>query len=214
VPGEHAITTALAAASVALTCGMSLSSVASGLGEIRPVKRRGEVKRGIGGVTLLDDTYNANRQSAVAAIALLKGASIASDATRWFVFGDMLELGSYTHDEHAAVGTAAADAVDELVLVGADVHATADAARRAGMPTERIHYFPARIDDPAALARARADAAGLVRQHVRAGDIVLVKGSLGVGMDAVVTALLAEHDGNHPASAGSAPHQPRAQPCR
>jgi UDP-N-acetylmuramoyl-tripeptide--D-alanyl-D-alanine ligase len=197
VPGEHAITTALAAASVALTCGMSLSLVATCLGAIHPVKRRGEVKRGVLGVTLVDDTYNANRQSAVAAISLLKGASVPKDARRWFVFGDMLELGAYSHDEHAAVGTAAAGAVDELVLVGADVHATADAARRAGMPAERIHHFPAPIDNAATLAQARGDAAGFLRGHLRAGDVVLVKGSLGVGMDAVVTALLEGCDDNH-----------------
>jgi UDP-N-acetylmuramoyl-tripeptide--D-alanyl-D-alanine ligase len=204
VPGEHAVTTALAAASVALTCGMSLSLAATCLAAIRPVKRRGEVKRGVLGVTLVDDTYNANRQSAVAAISLLKGAGVPKDARRWFVFGDMLELGAYSHDEHAAVGTAAAGAVDELVLVGADVHATADAARRAGIPAERIHYFAAPIDDAATLAQARADAAGFLRSNLRAGDVVLVKGSLGVGMDAVVAALLEGCDDNHALSGGRA----------
>jgi UDP-N-acetylmuramoyl-tripeptide--D-alanyl-D-alanine ligase len=193
MPGEHAVTTALAAAGVALTCGMSLHMVAARLNDIRPVKRRGEVKHGVNGATLVDDTYNANRQSAVAAIALLKGADIPKDSKRWFVFGDMLELGTYSRDEHAAVGTAAAQTVDELILVGSDVQATADAAIRAGMSREHVRYFPAPISDAGLLTQARNDAAAYVRERVCEGDLVLVKGSLGVSMDAIVAALQAHH---------------------
>src|SRR5690349_13147182 len=64
IPGAHAVTTALAAAAVALSCGMTLQAVAASLGEIHPAKRRGEIKPGLNGATLVDDSYNANRQSA------------------------------------------------------------------------------------------------------------------------------------------------------
>src|SRR5260221_3254744 len=87
---------------------MPLRNVATGLEEIRPFKRRGELKAGVNGIRLVDDTYNANRQSAIAAVNLLKGATVAKKALRWFVFGDMLELGTVSKDEHAAVGVAAA----------------------------------------------------------------------------------------------------------
>ncbi len=138
---------------------------------------------------LVDDSYNANRQSAIAAVNLLKGATIANGARRWFVFGDMLELGTFSRDEHAVVGVAAAGAVDELVLVGMDVQATAEAAIRAGMQPARVHLFSASLQNPTELAQARSAAAALVCAAGKAGDLVLVKGSLGIGMDAIVTEL-------------------------
>lgn len=195
VPGAHAVTTALAAASVALCCGMNVQTAAAALGEIRPVKRRGEIKRAYNGATLVDDTYNANRQSAVAAVELLRDAKVTDGARRWFIFGDMLELGTYSLDEHAAVGEAAAQAVDELVLVGSDVRATADAALQSGMLPKQVHLFAANLDDREAMAAARYGAATFVRERLQPDDLVLVKGSLGVGMDAVVRDLLEQHNG-------------------
>ncbi len=188
IPGEHAVSVALAAAAVALSCGMNIQTVAAGLGELRPAKRRGEIKQGINGSTLVDDSYNANRQSALAALSLLRGAEIAGGGRRWFIFGDMLELGKFSMQEHAAVG-AAATAVDQLVLVGTEVRATADAALAAGMPAERVHLFAAPLEHEQELAQARMAAAAYVRDNLRPGDLVLVKGSLGVGMDAIVTEL-------------------------
>lgn len=190
IPGRHAVTTALAAASVALTCGMNIQTVAAGLAEIRPAKRRGEIKQGIHGAILVDDSYNANRQSAEAAIDLLGSANVVPGRKRWFILGDMLELGMYAREEHAAVGRKAAKVLDELVLVGTETKTTADAAIHAGMPPERVHYFPASLQDVAALAQARRQASALVREQLSAGDVVLVKGSLGAGMDAVVAELV------------------------
>jgi len=189
LPGQHAVTTALAAASVALNCGMSVPDAAAGLSDIRPAKRRGEIKKAINGATLVDDSYNANRQSAKAALELLHGAKIGAGNRRWFVFGDMLELGTYSHEEHAAIGRAAAAAVDELVLVGTEVTATADAALQAGMPAGRVHLFCASLANTNELARARGAATATVRDNIAKGDLVLVKGSLGVGMDAIVAEL-------------------------
>ncbi len=188
IPGEHAVSIALAAAAVALSCGMTIQTVAAGLGELRPAKRRGEIKQGINGSTLVDDSYNANRQSALAALALLHDAEIPKGARRWFIFGDMLELGRFSKQEHAAVG-AAALAIDELVLVGTDVRAAADAALAAGMPPARVHLYAASLEREQELAQARLAAAAYVRDNIRPGDLVLVKGSLGVGMDAIVTEL-------------------------
>lgn len=190
IPGAHAVTTALAASAVALHYGMRLPAIAAGLYELTPVKRRGEIKAGVNGTTLVDDSYNSNRQSAVAALALLRSAHVAAGGRRWFVFGDMLELGTFAEAEHRAVGAAVAG-IDELVLVGADVRATADAALAAGLPVERVHLYAARLDQPSELAQARDAAAAYVRQRLQPGDLVLVKGSLGVGMDAVVQALQA-----------------------
>jgi UDP-N-acetylmuramoyl-tripeptide--D-alanyl-D-alanine ligase len=195
LPGEHAVTTALAAAAAATACGMGLDAVTAGLGELHPAKRRGEIKRGINGSTVVDDSYNSNRQSALAAVALLQGAKLAAGGKRWLLFGDMLELGTFAAEEHAAVGTAAARGIDELVLVGTEVRATAEAARQAGMPAERIHLYEARLTDAEALAQARRTAAAYVRERIAEGDVALVKGSLGVGMDAMVAELVEQTGG-------------------
>jgi UDP-N-acetylmuramoyl-tripeptide--D-alanyl-D-alanine ligase len=194
LPGVHAISTALAAASVALCCGMALPAVANALAEVNPAKRRGEILRAFNGATLVDDSYNANRQSALAAIELLRAAHTAPGARRWLLFGDMLELGEFAPSEHALVGAAAAS-LDELALVGSEVRATAEGARAAGMPADRIHYYPASLDDPVALAAAQAEAAAYVRAHLQPGDLALVKASLGAGMDALVRALVEEDEG-------------------
>jgi UDP-N-acetylmuramoyl-tripeptide--D-alanyl-D-alanine ligase len=192
LPGVHAINTALAAASVALHCGMSLPAVADALGEVRVSKRRGEIYRVFNGATLIDDSYNANRQSALAALDLLRQAHAEKGARRWLLFGDMLELGAYAPSEHALVGAAAAMNVDELVLVGSEVRATAEGAFAAGMPAERIHFYPASLQDANALAAAHSVAASYVREHLQPDDLVLVKGSLGAAMDALVKALVSE----------------------
>jgi UDP-N-acetylmuramyl pentapeptide synthase len=107
----------------------------------------------------------------------------------------MLELGTYSCDEHAAVGEAAAQAVDELVLVGSDVHATAEAALQSGMSHEHVHLFAANLNDREAMAAARYGAATLVRERLQPDDLALIKGSLGVGMDAIVRELLEQHNG-------------------
>ena len=190
LPGAHAVSTALAAAAVALSCGMPLEEIAVALGELPPAKRRGEVKAGVNGCVLIDDSYNSNRQSALAALETLRGAQIPSGAQRWFVFGDMLELGDYSPAEHAAVGEALArSGIERAVLLGQDTRHTYEAALAAGMEPARIAYFLAPLDQPDDLARAKQEAAALVGAEVASGDLVLVKGSLGVGMDSVVAAL-------------------------
>jgi UDP-N-acetylmuramoyl-tripeptide--D-alanyl-D-alanine ligase len=190
LPGVHAVSTALAAAAVALCSGMALDAVADALAEVRPAKRRGEIFRAFNGATLIDDSYNANRQSALAALALLRQAHSSPEARRWLLLGDMLELGEFAQSEHALVGVEAAMSADELVLVGSEVLATAHAARLSGMPEERVHLYPASLDDAKALAAAHAAAADYVRAHLKPDDLVLVKGSLGAGMEALVWALV------------------------
>jgi UDP-N-acetylmuramoyl-tripeptide--D-alanyl-D-alanine ligase len=133
--------------------------------------RRGERRRLRNGVTVIDDCYNANPMSMRAALDDL--AATAGDGRRVAVLGDMLELGPEELAHHAELGAhAAASGVELLVAVGPRSAATAAAfggeARRA--------------DDAAA-------AATLVPPLVRAGDVVLVKGSRGVALEAVVQAL-------------------------
>jgi UDP-N-acetylmuramoyl-tripeptide--D-alanyl-D-alanine ligase len=169
---------------------MPLEEIAVALGELHPAKRRGEVKLGVNGCVVIDDSYNSNRQSALAALETLRGAQIPAGARRWFVFGDMLELGDYSPAEHAAVGAALAQSgIERAVLVGQDTRYTYEAALAAGLEPARIIYFPAPLNDREELARAKEKAVALLCAQLTAGDLALVKGSLGVGMDTVVAAL-------------------------
>jgi UDP-N-acetylmuramoyl-tripeptide--D-alanyl-D-alanine ligase len=135
--------------------------------------RRGERLRLRNGVTVVDDCYNANPMSVRAALDDL--ASSAGDGRRVAVLGDMLELGPEERAYHAEIGAHAAQrGVEVLVAVGSLSSATA--AAFGG----EAHVVP-----------DAATAAALVPGLVRAGDTVLVKGSRGIGLEAVTAALSA-----------------------
>ena len=88
----------------------------------------------IGGVTLVDDTYNASPRSVVAALDLLAGLP----GRRGAVLGEMLELGEAADEGHRAVGEAAARTVDWLVVVGDGAAGIAEGAQAAGLAPARI----------------------------------------------------------------------------
>jgi UDP-N-acetylmuramoyl-tripeptide--D-alanyl-D-alanine ligase len=132
------------------------------------------------GITLIDDSYNANPQSMQAALeslARLKGAgrSLA-------VLGDMAELGSETRTFHERVGRNAAELeIDFLFAVGQHATSVADGARRAGMDPGRIH-----------VAAESTEIGAIVREILRPRDWILVKGSRAMKMERVVDALAQE----------------------
>jgi UDP-N-acetylmuramoyl-tripeptide--D-alanyl-D-alanine ligase len=171
----------LAATAVADEFDVPLTTVAALAATLRPAAHRGEVVRLARGVTIIDDSYNANPTATRRALEVLAGAE--SGRRRIAVLGEMLELGDRAFDLHASVGRAAADArVDILLAVGGHAAAAlADAAVAAGMPNDAVHYFTTSAE--------AADAAATI---VTAGDVVLVKGSRGVRTDVVVERLKAE----------------------
>src|SRR5947208_15857224 len=109
---------ALAAASAGCATQMNFDEICVALESLLPARGRGEVKPGPNGSTLIDDTYNANRQSIIAITNAMHEASIEPGGQRWAVLGDIFELGLYARAEHRASGQALADAVDYLVAVG------------------------------------------------------------------------------------------------
>jgi UDP-N-acetylmuramoyl-tripeptide--D-alanyl-D-alanine ligase len=130
-----------------------------------------------GGVTLYDDSYNANPDSARAAVRVLSGLHGAG--RRVLVLGDMLELGSDAPELHHGIGCDAAQAgLDLLLLVGELTRATAAGALECGLAPEAVVHL-------GTLEEALERAPGLLR----AGDVVLVKGSRRMGLDRLVGAL-------------------------
>jgi len=172
--GRHNVSNALAAAAAAVALGMTAEAVQAGLEEFRPVTMRSEVRE-VRGVTVLADCYNANPASMAAAITML--ASLRNGGKRIIaVLGDMLELGEGAAAAHRAVGSAAAAAgVDLLILLGAQQKHVAEGARAGGMSADR-----------ALLAGDAVRAATLLRERARPGDTVLLKGSRGMKMEKVL----------------------------
>jgi len=172
----------LAATAVALQFDISLDDIKSRAAMLRPAHRRGELLRLPGGLTLIDDSYNSSPAALRRALHTLTTAT--GSARKVAVLGEMLELGSHSVRLHEECGAIAAGAgLDLLIAVGGtSARALADAAVRAGMPDDAVAYVP-----------TNTEAATLALQRVRPGDLVLVKGSRGIGTDVVVDRLKAEY---------------------
>lgn len=172
-PGEHLAEDAAAAAAAALALGIGADAVVAGLQRFRALSGRGCRRRLTGGGVLIDDTYNANPDSMRAALRVLEGLP----APRIAVLGDMLELGDAANDLHGALGEEVAAAeVEHLVAVGA----YAD-----------IVVVAAGLADGVAVGTWHA-AAAAVQARLTPGCSVLVKGSRGIRLDRLVTALVGE----------------------
>ena len=172
--GRHSGYTALAVAAVAFNDGLTWDEVEQGLGELGGVDRI-QVRDGINGAVLLDDTYNASPASTVAALDLLsemKGRRIA-------VLGDMLELGPFEEEGHLLVGKRAASATDRLIVVGPRAAIIGREAARVGLKSVDYAY-------------STREALGKLPPLLSPGDFVLVKGSRSLGMESIVKALVAD----------------------
>lgn len=176
--GRLAVQNALAAAAVAWVLGLDGEAIAHGLGAGWPVPRRGEVHR-IGGIALIDDSYNASPGSVTAALEMLSGLP----GRRVAILGEMLELGPYHDEGHRQVGEAAARTVDLLCVVGGAGPAAplVEAALQSGLSAEAVV-----VADDAEGARR------LMEPLLQPGDVVLIKASRGVGLDRLVDALRAD----------------------
>lgn len=178
VPGRHNVYNALAAAAVGLFLGVPLEKVAEGLGSVTVTAMRMEVFSTAGGVTVVNDAYNANPVSMRAAIATL--ADYETSGARVAVLGDMAELGSLTELAHFRLGEEVAMAgVDVLVTVGERARRIAEGARAKGMLESAVR--------PCATP---AEAAEVLEDLLGEGDVVLVKASRVMGLEAVVDAMV------------------------
>lgn len=179
LPGHGHLLNALAATAVGLEFAIDLTTVADRLAVLAPASHRGVTLTTPGGATLLDDSYNSSPPALMRAFDVLAASHPAG--RRMAVVGEMLELGDRADDLHDACGRhAAATSLDRLITVGGEAARLLGAAAvAAGLPAARVTHV-ATSDDAAALALA----------EVRAGDLVLVKGSRGIATDRVVTRLM------------------------
>ncbi|HEX7735468.1 MAG TPA: cyanophycin synthetase, partial [Ktedonobacteraceae bacterium] len=178
--GQHTLMTALAAAAAGVAAEMHIDAICSALEELRPPPGRCEIKNGPNGCVLIDDTYNANRQSIVAVLNAIQASELGRKGKRWVVLGDIFELGAYARQEHLASGEAVAGVADYLVAFGDQARFYVEGAIQAGMKPEQTYYFSANVENAAELEAAKRAAADLLVHEVHSEDLLLLKGSRGM----------------------------------
>jgi UDP-N-acetylmuramoyl-tripeptide--D-alanyl-D-alanine ligase len=176
--GLYNVENCLAAAAAAWALGVTLPEIAAAVAGVRPAAMRGVVHRASGGFLLIDDSYNSNPDAVDKALASAAALAVSPGARRIAVLGDMLELGPEGPRFHRAAGERAARlGFSPVAAVGELARELAAGAAAAGAEAPWL---------------ADADlAADWAAAEVRAGDVVLVKGSRGVKLDRVVRRLLA-----------------------
>ncbi len=188
-PGEHGITIALAAAAVGCAAGMPLDEIAQALEALPPAKGRGEIAEGPNGSVLIDDTYNANRQSITAIAQAMHRTTKSPQGKRWAVLGDIFELGPYAKDEHTQTGAALVGNIDYLVALGDKARYYVEGAIAAGMPEEHTYFYSANVENVGELEAAKRAIADLLKHEVQKDDLVLLKGSRGMRFETLRTLL-------------------------
>ena len=168
--GRHQVLNAMLAAAAGRELGMKREDIQEGLAECRAVNMRMQIQTS-NGVRVLDDAYNANADSMLAALETLKDFPCAG--RRVAVLGDMAELGPHGAEAHAEVGRRAAELkVDQLFTVGKMAGVMGAAARAAGL------MQVVELGEVDTVARA-------VKHFVREGDVVLVKASRATRLERV-----------------------------
>ena len=176
--GRHHVVNALLAIAVAGHLGVDVAAAAAALSTAAVSPWRAEVDDA-GGVTVLNDAYNANPTSVAAALDTL--VAIERTGRSWAVLGVMAEIGPTAAEEHHAIGRLCADLdVDEVVGVGPQAAAVVEGARAGGLASDNAIGVP---DARAAVA--------LVAERLAPGDVVLVKGSRVAGLEQVASDLVA-----------------------
>ncbi len=178
LPGRHNLDNLLAAIATARAVDISWEGIERGVTEVKPAYHRGVIiplQINGQGATIYDDTYNSNPYALKRTLELMAQA----EATRRVaVIGDMLELGEQELQFHRDAGLGIPKSIDVVVGVGKRSRALLDGAREAGFADDALHHFD------------NAQQAGeFLKNEIREGDLVLIKGSRGVGLDKAVAML-------------------------
>lgn len=178
--GRHQVTNALYAVALGAEVGLDRAEIQRGLAECAPAKMRLQLWE-VGGVRVLDDAYNANADSMLAALQVLQ--DLPCKGRRVAVLGDMAELGVHSRAAHVEVGRRAAElGVGQLFAVGNMAGTLAEGARAGGLT--RVIELP----DVEAAASA-------VKTFLKAGDVVLLKASRATRLERITAELRGNGNG-------------------
>lgn len=177
-----AIYSALIAASVGFIYKMNGIEIADGLKKYYPPKGRLNLISGINDSMILDDTYNSSPQSSEAALDIVEQINLDLIKNKWIVMGDMLELGEVSTTEHKKIGKRIAQIKKaKLLVVGEKAKLIAQGALQAGIKENQIQSFD-----------SQTDLISYLKENIKAGDLILIKGSQGARMEKVAKAIMAE----------------------
>lgn len=191
--GRHFVYHALFAIATASLFGIEKGKILNALRDVQPSPMRMEVLSLGGGVTLINDTYNANPDSMEMALRTL--SEVRGEGKAIAILGDMLELGVFTEEAHRQLGRKAAlFSIDLLLVMGKEGPRVVASAIEEGLDPERVRV----VETP-------AEAASVARAFAKEGDWILVKGSRGMAMERVVEALRGGKEEMHALSSALSP---------
>ncbi|MER9319627.1 UDP-N-acetylmuramoylalanyl-D-glutamyl-2,6-diaminopimelate--D-alanyl-D-alanine ligase [Mesorhizobium sp. M0659] len=185
-PGRHMVQNVLAVLGAAHLVEADIGKVALALADLSAERGRGKrhmLRHPKGPITLIDESYNANPASMAAAMALLNATPVTGEGRRIAVLGDMLELGDHSAKLHAALAELIVGTGTHTVFLGGpEMRALADI-----LPDEIKTEYRAGAEE----------LKPLLLSTLKAGDVVMIKSSKGIGFSKLVEALL----GKYPAEA-------------
>jgi UDP-N-acetylmuramoyl-tripeptide--D-alanyl-D-alanine ligase len=177
--GMNNIYSSLAALAVGINLGLNLVEATENLSAHIAPRGRMSLIRGIKNSLIIDDTYNSSPVALTSALETLKSLKIKKKKIA--MLGDMMELGKHTAEAHKEVGMLAATACDILVTVGLRSRALAESAIDNGLDEDSVLQFDS------------SEEAGLyIKNIIKEGDIILVKGSQSTRMEKIVKEIMAE----------------------
>ena len=175
--GQFMVSNALAAAAVGYLTGLSAHEIKAGLEHSDPAPGRMNIFDIADGIHIIDDTYNANPDSMKAAFATL--TSLRANSRGIAVIGDMLELGEQAESLHRQIGAlAAASGIARIYVTGNHAPAVAAGARQMQMKPQDI------------FTGSREEILSDLKDRLKPGDWLLVKGSRGMAMEKIIKGLV------------------------
>lgn len=166
--GKHNVSNILAAIGVALYCGMTLKEIRDAFKALEPVPHRLQLIPGAAGVTVIDDSFNANPVGAKAALEVLTDFVSDKEGNKILVTPGMVELGELEYEENRQFGIEASKVCDLVILVGPSRTAPIlDGLKKANYPEKQI-YVASNLDE----------AQQHLTKHVSPGDVVLFENDL------------------------------------
>ncbi len=179
--GRHQVLNSLLAAAVSEELGLGRAATARGLADCKPPKMRLQFWEA-NGVRVLDDAYNANADSTLAALETL--CDLPLQGRRVAILGEMAELGAHSEAAHAEVGRRAAElGIGQLFVVGRMAPVLAQAARAAGL-MRVIEFADVEL------------AVKTLKSFLKPGDVVLLKASRSARLERIAEAIRSEKSGN------------------
>jgi len=174
--GKHNVMNALCSAGISYAFGCDIEDISAGIEKFKPSKMRLEIIESPQGFKIINDTYNANPNSMINGIEEL--VRLRGNGKCFAVLGDMLELGTYSEEEHEKLGRfISCNDIDFVVLYGKYSEFTSK-----GINGKSINK----------IAKTHSEASEFIRSNANAGDVVLIKGSRGMKMERVINNLFEE----------------------